>query len=106
MWVARLPRGRSLSEWYDKEQPLECSRDGWQIDRAALRTIGDHMGVIVAYQTPHLDACLEARGSLALAEYEGWECAVVATSALAGWLDLGAQRTGMLDSVRFTPSVL
>ena len=48
MSVARLSRGRSLSEWYDKEQPLESSRDGWQIDRAALRTIGDHMGVIVA----------------------------------------------------------
>jgi hypothetical protein len=57
-WVARLPRGRSLSEWYDKEQPLESSRDGWQIDHVALRTIGDHKEVIVA------------------------------TSALAGWLGL------------------
>ena len=73
--VARLSWGGSLSEWYDKEQPLESSRDGWQIDQAALRTIGDHMEVIVA------------------------------TSALAGWLDLGPQRTGMLDSVRFTPRV-
>ncbi len=64
MWAARLPRGCSLSEWYDREQPLESSRDGWQIDQAALRTIGDHMGVIVAYQRPHLDAHFEARGSL------------------------------------------
>ena len=105
MWVARLSRGRSLSEGYDKEQPLESSRDGWQTGQAALRTIGDHMGVIVAYQRPHLDAHFEATGSLALAEYEGWEYAFVATSASAGWLDLGAQRTGMLDSVRFTPRV-
>jgi len=64
MSVARLSRGRSLSEWYDKEQSLESSRDGRQIDQAALRTIGDGEGLIVAYQRPHLHAHFEARGSL------------------------------------------
>lgn len=105
MSVARLSRGRSLSEWYDKEQSLESSRDGRQINQAALRTIGDGEGLIVTFQGPDPHAHLDARGFLALAEYEDWGYAFVAMSALGTWPDHGPQRTGMLDSVRFTPRV-
>jgi hypothetical protein len=53
-----------------------------------------------------------AGGKWTIMAFVGLSCAhshgqgdLFATSALAGLLDLGPLRTGMLDSVRFTPHV-